>query len=213
MSELFYKTVNPGSNKDEKSPCMVLLHGRGADENDLIGLSDYLDNRFLIISVRAPYNWEFGLGYTWFEMDSNLSPEITSLNESLNRLNNFLSSIVKEFNIDEKRIFLFGFSMGAIIGNLISTLYPEKVFANISHSGYLPRVSKYSYKKIPNKPVFIAHGIYDPVIPISLGRETEMVFKELNARTVYKEYPIEHYICEESINDISKWTKDLLDRE
>lgn len=213
MHKLYYKTIYPKKDLQGKSPCLVLLHGRGADENDLLGLSEYFDNQFLIISVRAPYNWDFGFGYTWFEMDENFLPETNSLNQSVNLLNQFLDSITKEPYVAENKIFLFGFSMGAIMGNLISTLYPKKIFANISHSGYLPQVSKYSYNKIPKKPVFIAHGIYDPIIPISFGRETEKVFKNLNADVTYREYPIEHYICEESISDISNWVKNLLDQK
>ncbi|RCK72229.1 MAG: carboxylesterase family protein [Ignavibacteriae bacterium] len=213
MDLIYHKIIQPQEKKDSKPPCLILLHGRGADENDLIGLSDYLDKRFLILSLRAPFKWEFGIGYTWFDMQSDFSPEKNDLKHSLKLLNEFLSQVSKLYDVDSSRIFIFGFSMGAMIGNLFSTIYPEKVFANISHSGYLPAVSDFQYKKIPNKPVFVAHGIYDPIVPIALGRETEKVLKELEANVTYKEYPIEHHICEESIGDISKWITDLLDKQ
>lgn len=213
MSSIYHKIIQPQKRSNAKSPCMILLHGRGTDENDLIGLSDYLDKRFLILSLRAPYKCEFGFGYTWFDMNSDFTPDLKGLNTSLKLLDEFLSKIVNDYEIDKNKIFIFGFSMGAMIGNLFLTLYPEKVFANISHSGFLPAISEYEYKKIPNKPVFIAHGIYDPIIPVMLGRETKKVFKELEADVNYKEYPIEHHICEESIDDISKWITKLLDKK
>ncbi len=62
-----YKQPNTSANGNEKPPVLILLHGIGADENDLFGLSAYLDGRFFVVSVRAPYVLPYG-GFAWFEI-------------------------------------------------------------------------------------------------------------------------------------------------
>ncbi len=59
-TDLFYKALEPKRIVDGRSPAVILLHGRGADENDLLGLSQYFDERLAIFSIRAPYPFEFG---------------------------------------------------------------------------------------------------------------------------------------------------------
>ena len=48
-------------------PVLILLHGYGSNEHDLISMAPYLDRRFLILSARAPYNYGWN-GYAWFEI-------------------------------------------------------------------------------------------------------------------------------------------------
>ena len=62
-----YRHHEPAEKSEEKLPLLILLHGIGADENDLFGLVPYLDKSFFIASVRAPYTLPYG-GYAWFEL-------------------------------------------------------------------------------------------------------------------------------------------------
>lgn len=203
--ELFYKIVRPQPEDKKFYPCIIFLHGRGADENDLLPLSKYFGNEYFVISVRAPYEWDYGFGYTWFQMKGDFNPDMESLYESLNLLEKLLDEIPQKFPVDKNKIVTFGFSMGAVMGNLMLLLHPERITSHISHSGYLPEGHDLKFKSIENKSVFIAHGVHDQIIPIQLARRTKEIFTQLKAELVYKEYPIEHHISEDSINDIINW--------
>ena len=73
----------PGSRS--LAPALILLHGRGADENDLLALAPAFDRRFITIGIRAPYRFPFG-GYTWFDMNDLASPDIGQVLSSLTAL-------------------------------------------------------------------------------------------------------------------------------
>src|SRR5689334_2129116 len=63
---LTHLVQRPGAGSDAP-PLLILLHGYGSNEQDLFGLAPYLDPRFLILSLRAPYELMPG-GYAWFEI-------------------------------------------------------------------------------------------------------------------------------------------------
>ncbi|MDI6779541.1 MAG: hypothetical protein QME25_05025 [Bacteroidota bacterium] len=218
-TNLYHKIIPPRVETDQKHPCLVLLHGRGADENDLLGLSHYLDERLFIISVRAPYTWDFGFGYTWFQMDGNLEPELESLLESHKLLSDFIDQIIKEYPIDESKLFLLGFSMGTVMGFLQMLTHPDKITGLIANNGFaIPNdwlikqdtVIKYRLVEMNKNKIFIAHGEYDSVIPIDYSRKTKDFLANLNVDLTYKEYPTDHEISEECLHDFSKWLSDKL---
>src|ERR1700694_3930612 len=60
---LYHVTRPPGVPSDGPHPGLLLLHGRGADERDLLGLADELDPRLFVVSARAPLR--LGPGYAW----------------------------------------------------------------------------------------------------------------------------------------------------
>lgn len=211
---LYHKIKKPEILNERKSPCLIMLHGRGADENDLLGLSQYLDKRLFIISVRAPYNWGFGFGYTWFEMDGELRPELTTLKESHNILSNFIEQAVKDYPIDESKLFLLGFSMGTVMGFLQLLSNPDKITGLVANSGFAIPENwldsqkagiKYSLNKLNKNKIFMAHGEYDSVIPVDFSRQTKEFLSALNVDLTYKEYPMDHQICDESLEDIVSW--------
>lgn len=211
---LIHKIIPPREEKNEKHPCLILLHGRGTDENDLLGLSEYLDPRLFIISVRAPFPFDYGFGYTWFEMLENFQPELASLKESHDKLTQFVDDIVEHYPIDPNKIFVLGFSMGTVMGYLLLLSKPERICGLIANSGYfsdkfqLPII----LKPLNNHSVFIAHGTHDSIIPVHIGRQAKEFFSKQNIELTYKEYPMAHEISDESLNDFSKWLTQQLDK-
>ena len=85
-TSLTHKLLYPQVSQREKCPTVILLHGRGANEDDLLGLSEYLDDRFLFISVRAPFNFQYGGGYTWYDILELGKAEPKMFAESYRRL-------------------------------------------------------------------------------------------------------------------------------
>ncbi|MBS4027078.1 MAG: dienelactone hydrolase family protein [Ignavibacteriales bacterium] len=224
-SKLVYKVVLPKNSKAEKHPTILFLHGRGADENDLLGLSEYFDESFpkgmaspLYISVRAPFRFEYG-GFTWYDILEAGKPDDKMFPESCNALSDFFDEMskgllaeIKEFPIDEKKIFLLGFSMGTVMAYSLALTRPNEIAGVIANSGYIAEGThlNYEWEKISNDnspSFFVTHGLYDPVLPVSFGRRAKQLLEQYNAKLEYKEYPMEHQISEESLGDVANWLK------
>jgi phospholipase/carboxylesterase len=61
-------------------------------------------------------------------------------------------------------------------------------------------------------PIFVSHGLYDDILPIHNGRESEARLKELQLNVTYKEYPMAHQVTAESLSDISNWLTEQLNQ-
>jgi phospholipase/carboxylesterase len=206
--------IRPALERDNSgaAPALLLLHGRGADEEDLMGLEGALDPRFTVISVRAPFR--LGPGYAWYDMAQLGSPDDETLNESLQELREFVTELPAAHGVDSARLYLMGFSQGAIVSSALAMLVPQAVRGVVMHSGYVPTLHSgldLTADGLAGKPFFVAHGKYDDVIPVTYGRDAQEFLEAADAAVTYREYPIGHSISEESLYDISEWLTAQLD--
>jgi phospholipase/carboxylesterase len=205
-SLLFYKAVPPRTHNAGPHPTLILLHGRGTDENDLLSLTPSFDPRLLVVSIRAPHRFLFG-GYTWFDLDEQYGVNTSQLLEGCDALIRCLDDIQVKYPIDVKHIFLFGFSMGAMMSLTVSLSHPDRFKGIIAHSGLLPQDTslKYRWNDLDGISFFIEHGTQDPIVPVELGKQIYRLLLDAKADVVYREYPIQHTISEESLNDAAYW--------
>ncbi len=210
-SDIYYISRQPREKITGPSPAIILLHGRGADENDLMGLSSHLDERLMIFSVRAPYPFEFG-GYTYFQLSDEGKADPVMFGESHRRLIRFIDGVAAIPEVDPKKIFLLGFSMGTIMAYALSLTHPEKFAGVIAQSGFVRTHPDllFQWKNLQGCPFIVTHGVADPIIPIRLARETKEMFGRSNAECDYREYQMGHEISEESLADVCGWLKKKL---
>jgi len=206
---LFHRIIQPRRKLAGDSllvPALILLHGRGSNEEDLLGLAPYLDERLLFLSLRAPFDFPYG-GYMWYDSSRIGSPEPTQFKKSHDQITSFIKQLPTAHPVDPKRIFLFGFSMGAIMSFAVGLANPGIVRGIIAHSGYLPEVQDppYYWDAQQKTDYFIAHGTHDPIISISFAHRSKELMERSNALVTYKEYPIAHHVSEESLQDLSAW--------
>ena len=183
QSDIFYKIIEPRHVAGGKSPAVILLHGRGADENDLLGLAQYFDDRLAVFSIRAPYPFEFG-GYTYFQLSDDGAAEPVMFMESYKRLIKFVDGVAALPEIDAGKVFLLGFSMGTIMSYALSLTHPEKFAGVVAQSGFIsdhPEL-EFKWKSLSNCPFIITHGVSDPIIPVSAARQTRALFSKSNAQ-------------------------------
>jgi phospholipase/carboxylesterase len=194
-------------------PTLILLHGRGANEDDLLGLVPYLSPQLLCIAPRAPLDFMNG-GYTWYELREVGSPNVDQFNRSYDLLVQFLEDVEKLYPVDPRQIFLLGFSMGTVMGYSLALTKPEKIRGLVAHSGYVPENTplQLQWNNLSNTSFFVAHGTYDPVIPIQYGRKANELLTKSKADLVYREYPIQHQISDDSLRDLSNWLTGRLER-
>ena len=205
-ASLIYKVAPRSSNEAGPHPMLILLHGRGTDENDLLGLTPSFDPRLLVVSIRAPHRFLFG-GYTWFDLDEQSGVNTDQLVEGCDSLIRCLDDIQQKFPVDSKRIFLFGFSMGAMMSLTVSLSNPHRFKGVVAHSGLLPKGDKLKFRwnDLDGISFFIAHGTQDPIVPVEMSRQAHRRLMDAKADVVYHEYPIQHTISEESLNAAAAW--------
>ncbi|MBM4168472.1 MAG: carboxylesterase [Ignavibacteria bacterium] len=193
-------------------PAIILLHGRGADEEDLLGLVPYLDKRLLAVAVRAPYRFPFA-GYTWYDVQEVGAPDPEEFQHSYEALLEFVEHFKRNHPVDPEHLFLFGFSMGAVMSFALSLSHPEMVRGTIAHSGYIPEQNNLEIRwdALGSLGVFVAHGIHDPVISIDHARRAKERLSRTSVRLTYREYPMAHQISEASLGDFTRWLSGELD--
>lgn len=211
-----YKEPTKTTDEKEKPPLLLLLHGFGADENDLFGLAPFMDERFFVASVQAPFALDFG-GRAWFEIYfengqvSGFDPE--QFRQSLEMILEFVDELIAEHDLDAARVYLCGFSQGSMMS--ISSVFkaPEKFAGAVLMSGRAASemVVNENIEKLKDFPILVTHGTYDQVLPIENGRATKEILSRLPVNLEYKEYPMAHEISQESLKDVSNWLKSMLE--
>lgn len=207
---LNYRYQEPTKRNAEKPPVLLLLHGFGADENDLFGLAPYMDERFFVASVQAPFALSFG-GRAWFELYfemgqvSGFDPK--QFEQSLGMILEFVDELIAKHDLDAKRVYLCGFSQGSMMS--VSSVFkaPEKFAGAVLMSGRAANemIVQENIEKLKDFPIFVTHGTLDTVLPIENGRATKELLLRLPVNLKYKEYQMAHEISQESLRDVSNW--------
>src|SRR5262245_53278878 len=128
-SSLAYRLAQPRAAVVGKPPLLLLLHGYGSNEDDLFSLAPYLDERFLIISARAPValtSFSFA-SYAWFSL--GFTPQGVIIDEreaesSRLTLHGFINEVVELHQIDPGAVYLLGFSQGAMMSLSVALTFP-----------------------------------------------------------------------------------------
>ena len=193
-------------------PALLLLHGRGSHELDLLALGPELDPRFFVISPRAPYPWE-GIGYAWYELDAPAQANADTFSHSLALLQLFIEQLSAAYPVDPKWLYLLGFSQGAMMSNALTLTSPERVAGTVLLSGFQPALdsSTINREAIRDKPFFVAHGTLDPLLGIELGRNVRETLTGLGADVTYREYVMGHQIIAPELADFDAWLRARLD--
>lgn len=210
---LTHRILPPERTDVVRHPLLIFLHGRGADEEDLLGLTPMLDERLFIVSARAPFAYEFG-GFTWYDANAIGVPDGARFRESCDRLHQFILDVRAGYPVDPSRVFLFGFSMGCVMSLAMGLTAPELVRGISANSGYVPEGThlKFRWQELQGLDLMVTHGAYDPVIPVAFARRTEELLKASNAKFLYREYNAGHELTDEGLHETAGWVKGLIEQ-
>jgi phospholipase/carboxylesterase len=176
---------------EEAAGALVLLHGRGADENDLFPLLDELDpvRRLHGYTPRGPLSLPPG-GAHWYVLGGLGTPERETFSASYAALAEFLDGLPYE------RLVLGGFSQGCAMAYALALFRGRpRPDALLAMSGFIPSVDGFELDlESPFPRIAIAHGVFDQVIPVQWGRAARDALEEAGADVIYRESPIEHWI-------------------
>ena len=197
-------------------PLLLLLHGLGSNEEDLFALARYLDQRLLVVSARAPVALDYG-GYGWFRIDftsRGLEADVEQAKRSLGMLTDFTEGLVELYGADASRVYLAGFSQGAMMSLALLLTRPEMFAGVVAMSGRLPPQlveMETDREALKGKPVLVTHGLYDTVLPVGQGRAARDYLGTLPVELTYREYPMAHEVSAESLRDVTVWLTRALD--
>ncbi len=198
---------------------IIWLHGLGADGSDFEPIVPQLEIPVSLglrfIFPHAPFrSITINGGSTmraWYDVMS-LDRGGAQDEEGIRQSALTIGSLIERENkrgIKSERIIIAGFSQGGAVALHATLRYPEKLGGLLALSTYLPLELTLENEVIKNKksqcrglPIFLAHGKYDPVIQIDLGKQTRIMLEKMKYSVLWKEYPMVHAVCQDEIKDI-----------
>lgn len=212
MSESLYYIQREPKVANENAPLLILLHGYGSHEQDLFSFSEELPDAMRIISVRAPHSIGFG-GYAWyainFDADENKFSDLDQARESLIEIEKLITELQQQYN--PSKVFLLGFSQGAILSYAFSLNYPNRVNHVVALSGYL--INDLIPTEINSQietDYYSSHGIVDQVIPVEWARKAPQYLKSQGLQCNYSEYPVGHGVAPQNFYSFRDWIVERL---
>jgi phospholipase/carboxylesterase len=200
--------VREPSQPTSRPPLLVLLHGIGADENDLLPIAEALDPRFLVASVRAPFE-AAPMGNAWFAIDFGTVPprhDLAQAEESREALCALLPELVARHGVDASRTFLLGFSQGAAMALAVALTRPDLVRGAVLHSGRVLPGPAAPPEALGRLEALVIHGVDDDVLPVRCGREIrDLLAPWLGDRLTYREHDAGHFVTPATLDDVAAW--------
>lgn len=196
------------------SPAVVVLHGRGTDERDLLPLADELPDELHVLSVRAPDRLQGG--YTWYDLDLSegglhaSQPDPEGFERSLRLVHEFADAAVDEYGLDADRVGLLGFSQGAITSLSALVERPGAYDWAVALNGYLAAAHEDDVDAAAGKPVFVGAGQMDQVIPVERAERAAELLDEADADVTFRKYPVGHGTTPQEVRDVAAWVDERL---
>jgi phospholipase/carboxylesterase len=185
-------------------PLIILLHGAGADERDMIGLWHDLPKDFVVISPRAPFG---GGGFRWYRK-AGAAPRTDDIALSEKLIDLVVDNAVERFAADPTRIFIGGFSQGAVMTYAIALREPGRFrgAAILSGSLFGSTIAKLPRADRTHVSFFIGHGTADPRIPLAGATSARAALTKLGVPVTFHVYPgMGHETGATELHDFGAW--------
>jgi phospholipase/carboxylesterase len=193
----------------EPAGALVLLHGRGTDEHDLVPLLDVLDpeRRLVGLTPGAPLPGPGG-GRWWYQVPRVGFPDRATFHATYARLTRFLDDWLAERAIGWERTVIGGFSMGCVMSYAVALGAGRPSPAGIlAMSGFIPTVDGWEPELASRSglPVFITHGSRDPLISVEFARDARARLQDAGLAVSYHEHGGGHHIDPPTLPLMQAW--------
>lgn len=166
----FFELDGPRAGANKPDSLVVLLHGLGADGNDLISLAP-LWSRFLprthFVSPHAPFPCDMApYGRQWFSLQDR-TPErvVAGVAAAAPILDGFLDAELERFGLPPERLALVGFSQGTMMSLYVAPRREIAIAGVLGYSGALVDAAQFGSAVRSRPPVLLVHGTADPIVP------------------------------------------------
>ena len=212
MSSLIYKE-RPAAGAPEG--LLVLHHGRGADERDLLGLADVLDpvQRLHVVTPRAPLTIPGWPGHHWYVVPRVGYPDPETFFAARAKLAALHDELWERTGLGPERTILGGFSMGSVMSYALGLAGSRPAPAGVlAFSGFIPTVDGWqpSLADRTTTRAFIAHGRNDPIMDVAFARQARELLEAGGLDVSYHESDAAHHIDPAHVPAAVDWLRATL---
>jgi phospholipase/carboxylesterase len=220
MLDTIYDTPIEISTSAAPTASVIWLHGLGADGNDFVPVVKMLNLphvRFILPhaaykKVTANNGYKMRAWYDVFGFTVGSREDEAGVHESQAYIESLISKEVAR-GIPANRIILAGFSQGGAVALQTGLRHKQALAGIMALSTYLPlKASLVKEKSKDNQliPIFMAHGTFDNVIPLSINRLSFEVLQAQHYTINWHEYPMAHSVNPQEIEDIREFLRTTL---
>jgi phospholipase/carboxylesterase len=224
MSELLEAIeIETGKNP---AGAVIWMHGLGADGNDFVPIVRELDLagapavRFVFphapmrpVTINNGYVMRAWYDVSFGDLEGKArQPDEKGVRDSESQIGALIAREAQR-GIAAGKIVLAGFSQGGAIALQTGLRFTERLAGIMALSTYLPLAALLPQEASPANrkiPIFMAHGIYDPVVPYLMGVNSKTILTGLGYDVEWHEYPMQHSVCPEEVRDIGAWLRKVL---
>lgn len=206
---------------------VIWLHGLGADGHDFepivpeLGFSRDAGIRFVFPHApMRPVTINGGMTMrAWYDIktfDREAPQDEAGIRESALLLERLIER-ERQRGSDYGRIVVAGFSQGGAIALHTALRFPRRLAGLIALSTWLPLAQAFREEVAAapeaaprDLPIFMAHGTFDPVLPVELGKTSRRVLEQAGFTVEWHEYPMAHAVCPEEILALRRWLQEVL---
>jgi phospholipase/carboxylesterase len=203
--------VAQASTDTRDKPLIIFMHGYGGNETNMISFTAALPANYNYLSVRAPLDAHHG-GYQWFNQrpDSAYYDGVTTdLKNSGQVLEQFIEQATRKYQTKPSKVFLVGFSQGAMMSYEVVLRHPGLVGGFAALSGHMLPVLKAELKPDAARQklaVFIGHGMVDTLIPVQGASDAQAYLKNQGITPQFHAYAgLPHGVNEAEVKDLGAW--------
>jgi phospholipase/carboxylesterase len=199
----------------EATGLLVLHHGRGTSEQDLLGLADVLDpdRRLHVAAPRGPLTLEGWPGYHWYAVPRVGYPDPATFRAAYDGLAAFHDALWERTGLGPDRTVLGGFSMGSVMSYALGLGADRPAPAGIlAFSGFIPTVEGWSPDLASRQALraFIAHGRQDPIMDVEFARRAAALLEAGGLPVEYHESDAAHHIDPGHLTHAIRWVGETL---
>ncbi len=193
-------------------PTVLMLHGRHGNEEVMWVFAHTLPDHMLLVAPRAILRGSDDIGYAWHPHASGRWPTITDFDEAVAALDQFIAALPDLYQADLSRLYLMGFSQGAALALTAMMHRPELAQGLAALVGFLPLAHEalVAERPLTERPIFMATGAKDEIIPLELARDSAKAIRQAGADLAYSEYRTGHRINRQGMRDLSVWWSERL---
>lgn len=207
LNKRLHKIYKLSKNKTTKQPLIVLIHGYGSNENDLFSFNGFFDENLNIVAYRATKELYQNM-YAWYDIyfENNVkSFDEKKAFQSAKLINEEIKLFCNEYNCDENRVTLIGFSQGAILGYSVLFLNPNLLKNLVALSGYVEEKILDRNDIKTNTSIYVSHGKNDETIPYDDSKKTLQLLDSKKIKYDFYEFNQGHGVSQENLYSFLNW--------
>jgi phospholipase/carboxylesterase len=212
VSDLVYRERRAAG---EAAGLVVLHHGRGADEHDLLGLADVLDpdRRLHVVTPRAPLTIPGWPGHHWYVVPRVGYPDPETFHATYRALSALHDKLWERTGLTPEQTVFGGFSMGSVMSYALGLGSGRPAPAGIlAFAGFVPTVEGWQPDLASRQATraFIAHGRQDPIMDVAFARSARELLEAGGLPVEYHESDAAHHIDPEHVPAAIDWLRETL---